>query len=165
MYREVNPCAASQDEHVTMNFDRRRREPERRKRRLSSLLHGVHKRQRREARRAEDHRRGFYVDVYEPVLVAGLLAILILCGLDAYFTLTLLDQGSKELNVFMKLLLERDVNLFVAVKFALTGLALLLVLMHKNFVVFKRLRVAYILPATLLIYALLVKYEIALLIL
>ncbi|MDX1253575.1 MAG: hypothetical protein IDH49_15245 [Gammaproteobacteria bacterium] len=115
------------------------------------------------ARRTED-RVNTYVDRYEPHLFYAAIATLLLCCADAFFTLTLLQQGAEEINPFMAWLLEIDIQLFLATKFALTAAGLVFLVAHKNFLLFnQRFRVPYVLYAFLAGYVLLVKYELVLL--
>ncbi len=105
-----------------------------------------------------------YVDRYEPHLFYVAVATLLLCCTDAFFTLTLLQQGAEEINPFMALLLEMDVQLFLVTKFALTAAGLVFLVAHKNFLLFnRRLRVPHVLYAFLVGYMVLVKYELTLL--
>lgn len=105
-----------------------------------------------------------YVDRYEPHLFYVAVATLLLCCTDAFFTLTLLQQGAEEINPFMAWLLEMDVQLFLVTKFALTAVGLVFLVAHKNFLLFNRhLRVPHVLYAFLAGYMLLVKYELTLL--
>lgn len=115
------------------------------------------------ARRGED-RVNTYVDRYEPHLFYVAVATLLLCCTDAFFTLTLLQQGAEEINPFMAWLLEIDIQLFLATKFALTAAGLVFLVAHKNFFLLNQhITVPHILYMFLAGYALLVNYELVLL--
>jgi hypothetical protein len=82
---------------------------------------------------------------------------------DVLLTLNLLKRGAQELNAFMAMLINTDVQLFIALQMALTGAALIFLVIHHRFQVFRRLRVDHVLHAVLLIYLLLAGYELMLL--
>lgn len=117
---------------------------------------------RRGAQRVEE-RANSYVDWYEPRLFYIAVGILLLCCMDAAFTLNLLQRGASEANPFMAWLLEIDTQLFLVTKFALTAAGLVFLVAHKNFVVFNRLTVRHTLHGLLFGYALLIQYELVLL--
>ncbi len=141
------------------------RRGDRRRDRRRALLVALSGRGRRSgARRAEDRRHGGqYLDRYRPADGFVLLLAVILSTLDAVFTLIILAHGGEELNPFMALLLEQGVSGFFWFKFLLTSGALLVALLHRDFVAFGRLRGAHILYGTAAGYALLVGYEVVLL--
>lgn len=119
--------------------------------------------QRMQSRRAGDQ-VNVYVDRYGWRWMLITFSIAVLCCADAMMTLNLIGSGrATEVNPVMRALLERDVVWFIAVKFALTGLGLIFLVSHKNFVVFGRVRVSHLLYLALLFYAVLIKYELVLL--
>ncbi len=118
--------------------------------------------QRKHARRAED-RANYYVDHYNIRWMAVTITIMVLCCLDALFTLNLIQQGiAIEANPFMRGLIEHDLRLFFLTKYVLTVVGVLVLLTHKNFYVFRRVKVGHILLGFLVMYALLIKYELML---
>jgi len=131
-----------------------------RRRRGLPLLRYWFRGQRRRARRREDQG---YVDVYDPLVVCVCLATLLLSCLDAYFTLLLISVGAHELNPLMDGLLSHDPRLFIDLKIAFTAIALLVLILHKNFRVVGRVRVLHFKYALFGFYALLVAYELRLL--
>ncbi|MHB1239829.1 MAG: DUF5658 family protein [Gammaproteobacteria bacterium] len=135
--------------------DVRRRSGERRERRIPALRYWLYGRRRR-YRRHEDQG---YVDIYDPLLVSVSIATLLLSCADAYYTLLLITSGARELNPVMDLLLGQDVRLFVSVKIALTGVGLLVLMLHNNFRVIGGLRVLHLKYALFFFYLLLVVYE------
>ncbi|MDZ4263152.1 MAG: DUF5658 family protein, partial [Pseudomonadota bacterium] len=103
---------------------------------------------------------GAYVDRFGPgVLVLGLV-ILTLCCVDAFLSLSLINAGiSDELNPLMRWAMQQSIYFFLALKIGFTTLALFVLLGLKNFYVFGRIKVSYILYGTLMAYVLLIKYE------
>lgn len=148
---------------VALGIERRARMDRRQSFTASPFGRAAWRGRRRGARRVED-RVNTYVDWYEPRLFYVSVAILLLCCMDAFFTLTLLQRGASELNPFMAWLLEIDVQLFLVIKLALTASGLIFLVAHKNFLLFnQRFKVPHLLYAFLAGYALLVKYELVLL--
>lgn len=96
--------------------------------------------QRRTIRRAEDRQRIFYVDRYGETLFAVIVFILFLSVLDAIFTLLLLQHGAVEINPMMAFYIDVGPYAFLAVKYGLTSLGVVLLLLFRN-VVLKSLRV------------------------
>ena len=84
---------------------------------------------------------------------------LILCFLDAYLTLLLLQVGAIELNPFMLYFIKKDVVLSMVVKYAMTASALIFILIHKNFKVFGGLKVSKLIYVILMLYVGLVLFE------
>lgn len=119
---------------------------------------------RRERGRREEDRRGpVYVDRYDRGLVACILAVVILCALDAAFTLTLLSAGAVELNAFMAVLIEDNVSKFISMKLGLTSLALIFLLIHSDYRIGAGLRVRHLHYLVLACYSVLIIYELNLL--
>jgi hypothetical protein len=86
-------------------------------------------------------------------------SILILCFLDAYLTLLLLQVGGIELNPFMLFFIKKDVVLSMVVKYVMTASALIFILIHKNFKVFGWLQVSKLIYVILMLYTGLVLFE------
>lgn len=140
----------------------RRTTTERRRYQLSTFWRGLIDKRRRKIRRGEDGHL-FHLDWHEPWLLVVTLAILVASVLDALMTLELLRKGAVEVNPFMAVLIERDVGLFVNAKLALTGVGLILLVMHANFRIFRVIRISYILSISLMMYLGLTAYELVLL--
>lgn len=117
---------------------------------------------RQASRRAEDV-AGTYSDWYEARLLVSCLGIVVCCCLDAFFTLQLLQLGAVELNMLMAGLIETDVQRFVTLKVALTCLSAVLLVIHRNFLFFNRVRVEYLLHSALMAYLALIGWELYLL--
>ena len=136
--------------------DRRRRHPP-----LIDLHHFGMGGRRRSLRRRDDTAHA-YRDRYlwRDLLVSA--AIILLSSLDAFLTLKLLDRGAVELNALMHRLIEENVYIFVQIKIALTSLCTLLLVIHWDFRVFRAYRVGGLLVGVLVLYTMLVLYELTL---
>ncbi len=114
---------------------------------------------RKKARRADED-RNYYVDRYESHYFLLISLILVLCVLDAYFTLKFLAYGGKELNLLMLRLIDKNPSLAMGFKYGVTVLGVTFILIHKNFIVFGRVRAFSFIYLIFSIYFLLVLYEI-----
>jgi hypothetical protein len=75
-----------------------------------------------------------YVDRYPGRLAAALVAIGVLCALDAVFTLLYLQKGGAEANPLMAALIDgAGPRQFLVLKCAVTNLGLIVLCLHKNF--------------------------------
>jgi hypothetical protein len=113
---------------------------------------------RKKARRNEEA-KDYYVDRYELRYLFLIISILILCFLDAFMTVILLQLGAEELNPFMLIFIQKDVVLSMVVKYVITALSLICILMHKNFRIFRNLRVHSLIYFVLTLYVVLVLFE------
>ena len=100
-----------------------------------------------------------YVDYYAGHLMLCTIAILFLSALDAFLTLNILANGGEELNWFMAVLIENGIEKFVGFKLALTALALILLVIHHNVQLTRRIRVRHIKYLILCGYSVLIGYE------
>ncbi|MDY6828986.1 MAG: DUF5658 family protein, partial [Pseudomonadota bacterium] len=107
--------------------------------------------------------RNRYVDLYEPIYMAVAAVVLLCTALDATFTLHLLERGAVELNGLMAFWIFTNPDQFVYFKISLTALALVFLIVHKNFVIFGRLPIRWILFGTAAGYLGLIGYEVVLL--
>ncbi len=115
-------------------------------------------------RRTKTERGGSaYVDRYANHLMFCTVGIMFLSLCDAFFTLKILDSGGEELNWFMLILIEDSVAKFVAVKMALTALALILLVIHQNVRIYCRMHVRHLQYMILIGYSFLIGYELYLL--
>lgn len=138
----------------------RRRHPDRRK--TKTLIHAATGHRAAPRRRADAIRRP-YVDLYSWRSLGLILAVLAMSILDGFFTLFLVDSGAREVNPIMLHALARGPVFFLVAKYALTGAALVLLLIHKEFYLFRgRLRVKYLFLIFLMFYFMLVIYELIL---
>ncbi len=128
---------------------------------VGSVIH----RRRANPRRTADGEGAHYVDVHEPRLFFVAVGALLLCVADAFFTMTLLEfYGSYELNPVMDYFIQKDFHQFFYVKFGLTAFGIMFLVMHKNFRIMNRISGYQILYCSLLVYAILVAYEISMLV-
>jgi hypothetical protein len=89
---------------------------------------------RRRGPRRERERGGSFVDLYSKRLWALLLWVAAMNLADSYFTLVHLQAGGVELNPVADALLRTGRIGFVLSKSVLIGLALVVLCVHKNFV-------------------------------
>jgi hypothetical protein len=87
---------------------------------------------REKNRRREDQRKIFCADRYSPTLFGAIILILFLSVLDALLTLFLIDHGATEINPIMAYYLNVGPYTFFCVKYALTALAVLVLLFCQN---------------------------------
>ena len=135
---------------------------DRRRYSMQSLFGALFTLRRRQSRRKTD-RKNTYIDWYEPWPLVASVFIILLSSLDAFLTLILLNHGAVELNVLMDWLIRMDIRTFAAVKLAMTGLALVILVLHFNFHIYKVLPVRYLIYALMPLYAFLIAHEINLL--
>ncbi len=88
---------------------------------------------RRRVRRTEEV-EGSFVDVYSQRLWCMILWVALMNVADSYFTLVHLQSGAIELNPVAQFLLETGRVRFVLYKSTLIALSLLVLCLHKNFI-------------------------------
>lgn len=133
--------------------------PDRRRLNWRTLLYALGLGKRRGPRRAAERQVPYYLDTYEdPWLLAWSVGIIGCCTLDAFLTLQILDRSGVELNPVMAFLLQISVPAFFYVKYLLTAVAVVFILLHINFKIW-RIPVRSVLPALLGGYAGLIGYE------
>ncbi|MGH7469357.1 MAG: DUF5658 family protein [Longimicrobiales bacterium] len=117
---------------------------------------------RRAARRGDVEPE--FVDLYEPPLLLVTLGILGLSILDAAFTLALIQAGAAvEANPILRWLIACDVQLFVNLKLVITSAGIVFLLVCSSAPVFKKHRGRIALHVLLVLYLLVIGYEIVLL--
>ncbi|MDH3639705.1 MAG: DUF5658 family protein [Gammaproteobacteria bacterium] len=141
----------------------RRSEIDRRQWSLSAFFYQFVMGRRRGERRREARHPNHYVDMHQPKVLFTTLSILLLCVVDVYFTLTLLEHGGVELNPIMLYLIERSIWWFFVGKYTITACCLVVLVAHNHFRLFKWTTGFDILQAILLAYLVLVAYELLLL--
>ena len=112
---------------------------------------------------ARRHDCDYYLDWYDPKLVFTGIAVIVMSFLDALFSLMLLDRGADEANFFMARLMENSDELFIAVKLAVTALAIIFLLMHAHFRIMRTITGKHLLQAAVILYGILISYELILL--
>ncbi len=124
------------------SIDRRQKQTDRRvsNRRFTLRNLGVGGR-RKEGRRATDQ-VNCYVDLYEPHLFFLSLAVVCMSCVDAFMTLNLIQKGKAiEWNPFMAVLIQHNIHSFIVVKYVLTALPILILLAHKGFTLFGKIKI------------------------
>jgi hypothetical protein len=91
------------------------------------------------------------------------LGILVLSALDAALTLTLMQHGASEANPLLRPLIEHDRHEFINLKLLLTAVPLVLLVAHSRFVIYRYIRVERIIHGLLLVYLVVIAYELLLL--
>jgi hypothetical protein len=114
---------------------------------------------RRKKARREGEDRNYYVDRYEPRYFILISLILALCVLDAYFTLKIIDFGGKELNRLMLIFVYKKPISALVFKYLVTAVSIIFILIHKNFIVFGKIKVFYLIYVFFSVYLTLVAYE------
>jgi hypothetical protein len=118
---------------------------------------------RMQNRRAEEHRLPYYTDRFSPAIFAGVLLLIAATLVDAALTVYVLYAGGVEVNPLMGRLLDHGIQAFVVGKYLLTVLGLPVLLIFRNHYLFgTRLRVGYLIPISLALYAVLIGYQIVL---
>jgi hypothetical protein len=149
--------------NTTNDWTCRRQQSDRRRCSAKTAFHSLYRNRRHSHRREIDADRGSYVDTHEPRLFVISLAIMLLCIVDAVFTITLLNFGGRELNPIMAFFINEGIGSFFFVKYLLTALSLFLLLAHKRFRLTRRITGYHVLNGVLGLYVCLVVYEISLL--
>jgi len=137
----------------------KRKQSDRRKFPTRPFSKYIFKGKRKHTRRdAED--QNYYVDRYDAKYLALVLSILLLCVLDAYFTLKIIHLGGKELNPLMIKFLDKFPEMSLFVKYVITVISLIILLMHKNFILFGKVKAYFFLYVIFSLYFILVLYEV-----
>jgi hypothetical protein len=114
-------------------------------------------------RRAVDRRRIVVFDRYPPSLILLSAVVLMLSLLDAVFTLILIAQGAQELNPVMNYFLSRGPHLFLVVKYGLTALSVLIVVVAHEAILSRYRAGVGILPVFAALFGAVVVWELYLL--
>jgi hypothetical protein len=138
-------------------LDRRAEKLDRRKTTLKSVLFGALMPRRRAGRRARD--LFFPVDWHDPYLLFLALVMLLLSVTDAFLTVTLLTDGGEETNPLLAFMLNRHPSLFAAVKMALTGFGIVVLVAVARVRLLGLISVRLLFQALVLAYLALVAYE------
>ncbi len=138
------------------------RRADRRRFTMKTLFGTLFIRRRRTSRR-DDDQLNTYIDWYGPWPLAATILIILMCCLDAFFTLILISNGAVEMNIFMDWLIKKDIQIFTAVKMAVTSVALVVLVMHFNFRIYRVIAVRYVMYALVPVYMALIAHEINLL--
>jgi len=151
------PSSETTDEPSTDQRLHDRRQPS-----LQTLLGSLRHYRRRHLRRDDDQTNS-YTDWYGHWPFAATLIIILLCFADAFLTIVLLGKGAVELNGLMDWLIQKDTYMFAVVKMTMTGVALIVLVMHFNFRIYKYVAVRYLIYALVPLYSLLILHELTML--
>jgi len=129
---------------------------------LKTVLGSLRYYRRRHLRRDDDQLNS-YIDWYGHWPFAATVIIILLCFADAFLTIVLLSKGAVELNGLMDWLIQKDTHIFTVVKMSMTGAALIVLVMHFNFRIYKYVAVRYLIYALVPLYSLLIFHELTML--
>jgi hypothetical protein len=119
--------------------------------------------QRMGNRRMAEHRRPYFVDRFPTGMFVFILLLLIASLTDAVLTLLLLQVGGEEINPVMEYLLAHGLLAFLLGKYLLTVIGLpFLMIFSKHYLFGTRVRVGYLIPCTVVLYAVLIGYQLVL---
>jgi hypothetical protein len=135
----------------------RRSGSDRRHTSLRSFLKGGLTPRRRAGRRAGEHH--LPTDWHEPYLLFLAITILLLSVADAFLTITLIMGGASEANPFLEFILEDHPKLFGALKMALTGTGVLVLVAVARTRLFRVMRAGFVLQGIFVAYVALIAYE------
>jgi len=103
------------------------------------------------------------LDWYGAHLWAVSIGVLILSVADAFMTLILMSGGAVEVNPFMAMFVGRNVAVFAALKMAITGISIMLLVFLARYRFLRLVRVDVILYCILAAYLMLIGHEIGML--
>lgn len=136
---------------------------DRRRRVWWSVLYGNLKPRRRSPARRRADTRFHCLDWYGARLLAVALGILLLSVADAFMTVTLLSGGAVEVNPVMAAVVDESASSFAALKMAMTGIGVIVMVFLAQYRFMRVLRVEIVMYAVLLLYVGLLGYEFSLL--
>ena len=113
-------------------FVERRSITDRRKKGSISMRSVLFGGRRETIRRHEDKRKSFYVDRYNQLHFVAIVLILFLSVVDAALTIVLINHGAYEVNPIMAYCLSVGPYTFLSIKYSLTCVGLILLLMFRN---------------------------------
>ncbi len=116
-------------------------------------------RSRRHAKRRESEIEPLFTDWHSPWIFFLAISIMVMSSIDAFLTLELLERGAYEANPVIAWVMEWGTASFAAIKMAVTGVCILILVFLARVVVFKRIRTGAILTVFFSIYATLICYE------
>ncbi len=115
------------------------------------------------SRRRREHRQPYFVNRFSLPTLTFVVMLVGASMVDAILTLYILATGGNEINPLMDHLLNRGILPFLLGKYLLTVAGLPLLLIFKNHYLFgTRLRVGYLIPVIVVLYLVLIGYQLAL---
>ena len=120
-----------------------------------SIIMGRRKESRREINTPSEH----VVDSHEQWLLFLVFGVIALSVTDSCMTILLMSNGATEANPIMAVLIESSLSLFFWVKLILTCMSMMILLILKNFSLFKYINSYHIITMALLGYMYLFSYQ------
>jgi len=142
---------------ATAFVERRVSKVDRRRLSVRSILQGAFSPRRRAGRRGSD--QDTPIDWHHPHLMFLSLVMLGLSVADAFLTVTLLNGGAEEANPLLALFVTLHPSLFAAVKMALTGVSIVLLVAVAQSRLFRVISGRLVFQGLVLAYLALVLYE------
>ena len=125
-----------------------------------SVLYGSFNPRRRAPQRRLDDSSFHSLDWHSSHLLAVAIGILLSSVTDAFLTVVLLQGGANEVNPVMAVLIYRSVAMFTALKMAMTGTSVMLMVFLARYRFMRLLRVEWVLYGVLTAYVALIGYEV-----
>ncbi len=153
--------AAVQSDVARIARDSRTYQGDRRKPSLRSFIYGAFNPRRRRIRR-EDDRDHTFLDWHPTHLLVICTIILALSVGDGLLTVYLVNNGAKELNPLMALMISNDPILFAVGKITLTIVGVVTLILTAHMQIYRLVKASSVLYFFLFIYVMLVIYQAAL---
>ena len=99
------------------------------------------------------------IDWHEPYLLFLSVTILLLSVVDAFLTVTLITGGAREVNPLIDFVLRVRPEAFAAIKMALTGTGVLVLVAVARARLFRVMRAGMVLQGVFVAYVALIAYE------
>ena len=151
---EAHPKASSD---APVPVVERRVNNDRRQMSVRSILQGAFSPRRRAGRRVSD--QDTPIDWHHPHLMFLSLVMLALSVVDAFLTVTLMNNGAQESNPLLALFVIEHPSLFAAVKMALTGVSIVVLVAVAQSRLFRVISGRLVFQALVFAYFALVLYE------
>ena len=136
---------------------------DRRQQTFRAVISSLFKNRRHSPRRGEEKNLPYYTDIYERRVIWLAVAIIFLCLVDSMLTLHIINNGGSEVNPLMDHLLNIGTHAFVVGKLLITGLGLLVTVLHINFHFLNVIPMRLVLTVLFGCYIVLIIYELVLL--
>lgn len=123
-----------------------------------TVFYGFFRSRRRDGRRTSEM-EPMFVDWHHPWLFFMATGIMFMSGLDAFFTLQLLERGAVEINPVMAMMIGKGTLPFAVSKMLMTGVCVLALVFLARSRFLNRVRTGVILTVFFSFYAALICYE------
>lgn len=114
---------------------------------------------RRKTARRKDEADNYYVDKYEGKYLFLFGLIIVFAIFDTIFSLKIFEFGGEEINPFMSILIKESLTLALIIKYVITVMSILIILIHKNFRIFKFIKTRFVIHRIFNIYFAVLIYE------